>query len=89
MTTVAADPILNQAVDEISASAYAFLCAVHNSTIDDVRARADAHMHQLREFVRTTGSSLHDLPAYNANITSWRAVARLAGTTIDMRSQAG
>jgi hypothetical protein len=89
MTTVAAGPVLNQAVAEISADAFAFLCAVHNSAIDDVRARADAHMHQLREFARTTGAALRDLPAYHANITSWRAVARLAGTTIDMRSQAG
>jgi hypothetical protein len=89
MTTVAADAVLNQAVADISAEAFTFLCAVHNSTIDDVHARADAHMHQLREFARTTGAALHDLPAYNANITSWRAIARLAGTTIDMRSQAG
>ncbi len=89
MRAVATDPVLDQAVAEISASAFAFLCAVHNSSIDDVQARADAHMHQLREFARTTGAALNTLPAYQANITSWRAVARLAGTTIDMRSQAG
>ena len=89
MTTVAAGTVLDQAVAGISADAFAFLCAVHSGRIDDVHAQADAHMHRLREFARTPGAALHDLPAYKANITSRRAVARLAGTAIDMRSQAG
>ncbi len=89
MTVVAAATVLDQAVAEISADAFAFLCAVHNSEIEHVQRQADTRMHRLREFARMTGASLDELPAYNANITNWRAVARLAGATIDMRSQAG
>ncbi len=89
MKAVAASTGLNQAVAEISAGAFAFLCAVHNSEVDDVRMTADAQMHQLREFVRATGARLDDLPAYRANTTNWRAVARLAGANINTRLQAG
>ena len=86
MTTVAASTVLNQAVAELGADTFAFLRDVHDSKIDGVRVKAAAHMHQLRGFTRVTGARLDGLPAYNANITSWRAVARLAGATIDMRS---
>jgi hypothetical protein len=89
MKAVATSTGLNQAVAEISADAFAFLCAIHNSEIDDVRVEADAQMHQLREFVRFTGARLDDLPAYRANTTSWGAIARLAGSNIDMKLQAG
>lgn len=89
MKAVATRTGLNQAVAELGASAFAFLCAVHNSEIIDVRGEADAQMHQLRAFVRATGAGLDDLPAYRANTTTWRAVARLAGSQIDTRLQAG
>lgn len=89
MTAVAAATVLDQAVARLSEDAFTFLCDVHNSEIDEVLATADVHLHKLREFARMTGAPLDELPAYHAHITSWRAVARLAGATIDMRSQAG
>jgi hypothetical protein len=89
MTVVAAATVLHQAVVEISADAFAFLCAIHNSEIEHAQRQSDAHLHRLREFTRATGAALEDLPAYNANITSWRAVARLAGSSVETRSQSG
>lgn len=87
MTAVAASIVLHQAVAEISAGAS--LCDVQNSEIEHARVHADATCISLREFARMTGATLDDLPGYNSDITDRRAVARLAGTTIDMRSQAG
>ena len=89
MKAVAAGTGLNQAVAEISAGAFALLCAVHNSEIGHVSATADAQLRRLREFVRATGAWLDDLPAYRENTTNWRAVARLAGANINTRLQAG
>jgi len=72
------DPALNQAVADLSVDAIAFLQQVHDGVAEDVRATAAHHQRRLREFVRATGVTLNDLPAWQANTTGWRAIARLA-----------
>ena len=88
MKAIAVSPVLNQAVADLSAGAQAFLCDVHAGTAGDIRARAEAHARNLREFVRDTGAVLDDLPAWQANTTGWRAIARLAHP-LENDSQAG
>ena len=85
--TVAMDPALNQAVGDLSADVIAFLRRVHDGVAEDVRATAAQHQRRLLEFVRATGVTLNDLPAWQANTTAWRAVARLASPL--MTTQAG
>lgn len=80
-------PALNQAVADLSSDAAAFLRQVHAGGTGDAHATAAQHPRRLREFVRATGATLEDLPAWNANITGWRAVARLANSVV--ASQAG
>jgi hypothetical protein len=78
---------LNQAVADLSADAAAFLQQVHAGVAGDAHATAARHLRRLREFVHATGATLEDLPAWNANITGWRAIARLANSVV--ASQAG
>lgn len=40
MKTVAADTVVNQAVVEINADAFAFVCNIHHSEIDNVFVEA-------------------------------------------------
>ena len=88
---VAVERTLNQAIADLSETVRDFLTHVHASDVTGVQARADGYVRSLREFVRCTGVDLEALPAWNANTTNWRAVARLAGATItsDETSQAG
>ncbi|MBI5284445.1 MAG: hypothetical protein HY874_05045 [Chloroflexi bacterium] len=79
---------LNQAVADLSAGVMASLRQVHAGVAIDARATAAQHLRKLREFVRATGATLEDLPAWNANITGWRAIARLAHPVV-AASQAG
>lgn len=88
MKAVAVSNVLNQAVADLSADAGAFLREVHQGTAGDVHATAEHHSRKLREFVRSTGVVLDDLPARNANITGWRAIARLAHPVVET-TQAG
>jgi hypothetical protein len=80
--------LLNQAVADLSVGAIATLRQVHAGVAIDPRATAAIHLRTLREFVRATGAALEDLPAWNANITGWRAIARLAHPVV-AASQAG
>jgi hypothetical protein len=82
------DPALNQAVADLSADVIAFLQQVHDGVAEDVRATAAYHQRRLREFVRATGVTLNDLPAWQANSTAWRAIARLASPVMTA-TQAG
>jgi hypothetical protein len=90
MKTVAVSKALNQAIADLSAAAAEFLQQVHNGAVPDVRAAADEHLYAVREFARCTGIDLNDVPAWNENVTNWRAVARLAGaSTADSNERAG
>jgi hypothetical protein len=81
MKTVAVSRAVNQAIADLSAAAMEFLQQVHEGAVHDVRTAADEHLHAVREFARCTGIDLNDVPAWNENVTNWRAVARLAGST--------
>jgi hypothetical protein len=78
MKTVAESPALNQAVADLSRRAASFLELVHAGAETDVSAAAERQLRTIREIARCTGVPLDDLPAWNANITTWRAIARLA-----------
>src|SRR5438128_924327 len=70
--------------------AVVFLCRLHNGDIaDDAHTVAADHHRRLREFVRCTGVDLSEIPAWNANTTSWRAIARLASPVLRSQSRAG
>jgi len=79
---VAENPPLDDAVADLSADAQAFLRRVHEGLEPDARAGAALHQRRLREFVRATGAWLDDLPSWRANITGWRAIARLANPVV-------
>jgi hypothetical protein len=89
MNAVSNDHFLDDAISVLSEQAFEFLCAAHAGLVKDSRAAADAYMHRLRQFARETGADLAALPAYNANITNWRAVARLAGAAVEHTTRAG
>jgi hypothetical protein len=55
----------------------------------DWRAAEVALMQRLGKFAGESGADLAALPAYNANITNWRAVARLAGAAVEHTTRAG
>ena len=82
---------MNQAIADLSEKVRDFLCAVHAGYIADAPASADAYMRRLREYVRHTGVDLADVQAWHDNSTNWRAVARLAGSTVtsDETTKAG
>lgn len=61
---------------------------VHEGAVADARASAERQLRTLREFVRCTGVDLSELPSWNANITNWRAIARLASAA-GVTAQAG
>lgn len=86
---VAEQTQVNQAIADLSRYAAAFLQRVHQDHVGDVRATAELHLHRLREFSRRNGIALDELPAYDANITTWRAVARLASAAVETGSRAG
>jgi hypothetical protein len=88
---VAESPVLNQAVAELSGQAFALLRDVHAGAASDAQATAARQLHQLRELARCTGVDLNDVPAYRQSTTSWRAIARLAGSgvTAQQTTQAG
>jgi hypothetical protein len=89
MNAIATDAVLDDAIAVLSEQASEFLCAAHAGLVKDAHATADAYMHRLREFARMTGAPLDEMPSYNANITNWRAIARLAGSVVETNIQAG
>ena len=88
MKTVAVSPAVNQAIADLSAEVTTLLQRAHEGATDDLRAAAAAHLRRLREFVRCTGVDLNDVPAWNAHTANWRAIARLAGRSVET-TQAG
>jgi hypothetical protein len=88
MKSVATSDAVNQAVADLSGNVFEFLCALHAGDVVAPRSVAEMHMHRLRELARETGVALDELPAYQVNITNWRAVARLAGSVVKT-TQAG
>ena len=82
MNEVASRERLNQAVSVLGWRAQAFLCEVHRGDATDVRAAAQAQLEMLRQLFGDSDGLMVELPAYSANITNWRAVARLAGTVV-------
>jgi hypothetical protein len=82
MKGVAENGLLDDAVADLSSDAQAFLLRVHCGDEPDVRSGAAMHQRRLREFVRATGVWLEDLPSWRANITGWRAIARLANPVV-------
>jgi hypothetical protein len=69
--------------------AVAFLVQVHNGDVADAKGVAELHMRRLREFVRRSGVSPDEVPAYRAHTSTWRAVARLASAVTEHTTQAG
>jgi len=69
---------VDQAIADLSESVDAFLRDVHNGAVADARADAELHLRRLREFVRSTGVELNQVPAWTRSVSSWRAVARIA-----------
>jgi hypothetical protein len=79
-TAVAASAIFDDAIAELSMEAMAFLWRVHSGDAPDVRATAASFLRRLD--VATRDDDLGESPAWQDNITSWRAVARLAGADV-------
>ncbi|MBI2723590.1 MAG: hypothetical protein HYX50_00870 [Chloroflexi bacterium] len=71
----------------LSNAATALLQRVHRGECVTAAREADELLRTLRQLVRATGATLDDLPAWQANITGWRALARLAAPVVT--AQAG
>ena len=82
-TTVAGERYVEQAVADLGDGARMFLERLHRDEVHDVRGEASLHLRRLREFARLHGADLDAMASYQANITNWRAVARLAGSVIE------
>lgn len=83
MKSVAADAYVEQAVADMGEVARAFLARLHRDEVDDAQGEASLHLHRLREYARLHGARLDEMASYNEHITSWRAIARLAGSLIE------
>jgi hypothetical protein len=86
--TVAEDVYVEQAVADMGSVARAFLERLHRDEVLDARGEAALHLRRLREFARLHGAPLDEMASYHEHITSWRAIARLAGSVIET-TQAG
>ena len=82
-TTVAGERYVEQAVADLSDGARMFLERLHRDEVHDARGEATLHLRRLRQFARLHGADLDATASYRANITNWRAVARLAGSVIE------
>jgi hypothetical protein len=89
MNAVAADAVLDDAIAVLSEQASEFLCAAHAGLTKDARTVAGTYVRRLRDLALAADADLWSLPAYNANITDWRALATLAGTVIEHTTRAG
>jgi hypothetical protein len=83
MKSVAADTYVEQAVADMGEVARAFLARLHREAVHDPHGEASLHLRRLREYARLHGSRLDEMASYNEHITSWRAIARLAGSLIE------
>ncbi|MDE3095914.1 MAG: hypothetical protein KGK07_07930 [Chloroflexota bacterium] len=77
---VAASALFDDAVAELSMEAMAFLWRVHSGDAPEIGPAARALLRRLRGTTR--GAGLHELRAWQDNITTWRAVARHAGADV-------
>jgi hypothetical protein len=81
---VATDAYVEQAIADMSDVARAFLYRVHRDACINTRTEAHLHLSRLREFARLHGRPLEKTAAYTENITNWRAIARLAGSIVQI-----
>ena len=88
MTGVATEGYVEEAVADMGNAARSFLARLHREDVIDARCEAGLHLRRLREFSRLHGVDLDAMASYEANITNWRAVARLAGSVVET-TQAG
>jgi len=87
---IAENPVLHEAIAELSGAAFALLRDVHAGRAAEPRAEAARLIGRLREIARCTGVDLYDVPAYRQSTTNWRAIARLAGSGVTSETtQAG
>ncbi len=82
MKSVAADTYVEQAVADMGDVACAFLQRLHRDEVHNPHGEASLHLRRLREFARLHGAPLDEMESYTQHITSWRAIARLAGSLI-------
>jgi hypothetical protein len=82
-TIVADEWYVEQAVADLGDGARMFLERLHRDEVHDVRGEASLHLRRLRALARLHNADLDATASYQANITNWRAVARLAGSVID------
>ena len=86
--SVAGEKGVEQAIADLSDGARMFLERLHRDEVHNVRGEASLHLRRLRQLAWLHGADLDAMASYQANITSWRAVARLAGSVIET-TQAG
>jgi hypothetical protein len=82
-TTVAGERYVEQAVADLGDGARMFLERLHRDEVYDARGEATLHLRRLRAFARLHGADLDAMASYQANVTNWRAVCRLAGSVIE------
>jgi hypothetical protein len=85
---VATQMDVEQAVADLGDGARMFLERLHRGEVHSPRGEAALHLRRLRGLARLHGVDVGAMTSYQANITSWRAVARLAGSVIET-TQAG
>ena len=88
MTIVAGDAWVDQAVADLGEGAQMFLERLHRGEVIHPRGEATLHLRRLREIARLHGADLDAMASYQQHITTWRAIARLAGSMIET-TQAG
>jgi len=79
-TLVATAALFDDAVAELSMEAMAFLWRVHSGDAPDTRGTAAVFLRRLDAIGRI--AQLRGVPAWESNITTWRAIARLAGADV-------
>jgi hypothetical protein len=82
-TVVADERYVEQAVADLGEGARMFLERLHRGEVYDAAGEATLHLRRLRGFARLHGADLDTTESYQADITNWRAVARLAGSVIE------
>lgn len=79
-SVVATTALFDDAVAELSMEAMAFLWRVHSGDAPDTRGTAAVFLRRLAAIRQP--AELGDVPAWESNITTWRAIARLAGADV-------
>ena len=79
-TVVATTALFDDAVAELSIEAMAFLWRVHSGDAPCARTTANVFLRRLAAI--SPIAQLRGMPAWESNITTWRAIARLAGADV-------